>query len=268
MAEDILKGIQINSKGYGTISKIAMQDRNLHITAKAIYAYFNSFSGGGDSCFPTRAKICYDLGISNDTFGKYLKQLVNNGYIEVEQVKENGRFSHNVYTICSTILPCPKISDTVNIVYGEMDTNNNSYNKNKDNNNNKDNNIKEKYIKEKPVKHKYGEYNNVLLTDAEFEKLKAEFPNDYQSRIEELSGYMQSKGARYKDHLATIRNWARRKQNNGYSKPSYSQQNYSQPAQPKREETEEERQQRVHEQYLRAMEAFGVDPNEKFDDDF
>ena len=34
-----------------------------------------------------------------------------------------------------------------------------------------------------------------------------------------------------------------------------------------REETEEERQQRVHEQYLRAMEAFGVDPNEKFDDD-
>jgi len=44
-------------------------------------------------------------------------------------------------------------------------------------------------------------------------------------------------------------------------------QNYSQPVQPKREETEEERQQRVHEQYLRAMEAFGVDPNEKFDDD-
>ena len=121
--------------------------------------------------------------------------------------------------------------------------------------------------KEKPIKHKYGEYNNVLLSDAEVEKLKTEFPNDYQSRIERLSGYMQSTGKSYKDHLATIRNWARRDNNNGYSKPSYSQRNYSQPAQPKREETEEERQQRVHEQYLRAMEAFGVDPNEEFDDD-
>lgn len=116
--------------------------------------------------------------------------------------------------------------------------------------------------KEKPIKHKYGEYNNVLLSDAEFEKLKAELPNRYQDYIERLSGYMQSKGVRYKDHLATIRNWARKDNNNGYSKPSYSQ-----PVQPKKEETEEERQQRVHEQYLRAMEAFGVDPNEKFDDD-
>lgn len=267
MADDILKGVQINSKGYGTISKIAMQDRNLHITAKAIYAYFNSFSGGGDSCFPTRAKICYDLGISNDTFGKYLKQLVNNGYIEVEQVKENGRFSHNVYTICSTISPCPKISDTENIVHDRTDTNNNNYNNNNNFNNNKDNNIKEKNKKEKPIKHKYGEYNNVLLSDAEFEKLKAELPYSYQDYIERLSGYMQSKGKSYKDHLATIRNWARRDNNNGYSKPSYSQQNYSQPVQQKKEETEEERQKRVHEQYLRAMEAFGVDPNEEFDDD-
>ena len=29
--------------------------------------------------------------------------------------------------------------------------------------------------KTKPVKHKYGEYNNVLLTDEELEKLKTEY---------------------------------------------------------------------------------------------
>lgn len=62
----------------------------------------------------------------------------------------------------------------------------------------------------RPVKHKHGEYENVLLTDVEFEKLKAEFPNDWQQRIDNLSRYMKSKGAVYKDHLATIRNWARR----------------------------------------------------------
>lgn len=58
-------------------------------------------------------------------------------------------------------------------------------------------------------KHKYGEYNNVLLTDDELEKLKAEYP-DYQDRIERLSGYIASKGNKYKSHYATIRNWARK----------------------------------------------------------
>lgn len=62
----------------------------------------------------------------------------------------------------------------------------------------------------RPEKHKHGEYMNVLLTDVELEKLQAEFPNDWQQRIDSLSRYMKSKGTVYKDHLATIRNWARR----------------------------------------------------------
>lgn len=60
------------------------------------------------------------------------------------------------------------------------------------------------------VRHKYGEYKNVLLSDEDMQKLKNEFPDDYQQRIERLSAYIASKGAKYKNHLATIRNWARR----------------------------------------------------------
>lgn len=63
--------------------------------------------------------------------------------------------------------------------------------------------------KKKPSKHKYGEYSNVLLSDQDMEKLKAEFP-DWQARIERLSSYMASTGKSYKNHLATIRNWARK----------------------------------------------------------
>lgn len=63
--------------------------------------------------------------------------------------------------------------------------------------------------KKEKIRHKYGEYTNVLLTDEELEKLKREFP-DWESRIERLSSYMKSTGKSYKDHLATIRNWARR----------------------------------------------------------
>ena len=61
----------------------------------------------------------------------------------------------------------------------------------------------------KPTRHKYGLYKNVLLSDAELEKLKAEFP-DWEERIERLSEYIESKGAKYKNHLATIRAWERR----------------------------------------------------------
>lgn len=59
------------------------------------------------------------------------------------------------------------------------------------------------------VKHKHGEYNNVLLTDTELEKLKTEYSN-YQELIDRLSGYIESKGAKYKSHYATIRNWVRK----------------------------------------------------------
>lgn len=63
--------------------------------------------------------------------------------------------------------------------------------------------------KEKPTRHKYGEYQNVLLSDEDLEKLKTEFL-DWSDRIERLSAYMASTGKSYKNHLATIRNWARR----------------------------------------------------------
>lgn len=71
----------------------------------------------------------------------------------------------------------------------------------------------------KPTKHKYGEYKNVLLTDAELEKLKEEYP-DYEERIDNLSGYLESTGKSYKSHYATIRNWARK---DAEKKPVYVQ---------------------------------------------
>lgn len=69
---------------------------------------------------------------------------------------------------------------------------------------------KNKSISKKNPRHKHGEYQNVLLSDDDLEKLKAEFPSDWDQRIQRLSEYMASSGKSYKNHLATIRNWARR----------------------------------------------------------
>lgn len=82
----------------------------------------------------------------------------------------------------------------------------NSYDEHMVNENVNVNETNKKIVK---VKHKHGEYNNVLLSDEDLEKLKAEF-TDWEERIERLSEYIESKGAKYKSHLATIRSWARK----------------------------------------------------------
>jgi predicted phage replisome organizer len=61
-------------------------------------------------------------------------------------------------------------------------------------------------------KHRYGMYDNVLLSDIELDKLKNEFP-DYLDRIEKLSEGIASKGYKYKNHLAAIRSWHRNETN-------------------------------------------------------
>jgi hypothetical protein len=51
---------------------------------------------------------------------------------------------------------------------------------------------------------------NVYLTQGEYEKLVAEFgEKPSREKIERLSLYMKSKGAKYKDHYATILTWER-----------------------------------------------------------
>ena len=87
----------------------------------------------------------------------------------------------------------------------------------------------------KEPRHKYGEYKNVLLSDSDMTKLKAEFPNDWEERIERLSSYMESKGKTYKNHLATIRCWAKRdEEKNANKKTSSNESSW--------EKTEEEKQ--------------------------
>lgn len=61
----------------------------------------------------------------------------------------------------------------------------------------------------------YGANNNVLLTDEELEKLKTKFPLDYQTRIDDLSFYLSSKGAKYASHYMTILSWARKDEKGG-----------------------------------------------------
>ena len=84
-------------KGYGVVGKYVMQDRRLNPIAKALYAYICTF---GNIAFPGLDKICYDLQINKNTYSKYMRQLVDLGYITVRQKRGAGNsFQRNVYVI-------------------------------------------------------------------------------------------------------------------------------------------------------------------------
>jgi len=76
--------------------------------------------------------------------------------------------------------------------------------------------------KTKVEKFKFGEFENVLLTEEEHEKAKAKFKEDLQPMIEKLSSYLQSSGKTYKSHYATFSSWVNKavleeKQKNGHN---------------------------------------------------
>ncbi|MGM0153318.1 hypothetical protein [Enterococcus sp. 3G6_DIV0642] len=56
----------------------------------------------------------------------------------------------------------------------------------------------------------YGNYQNVPLSYDQLSKLKHEFPDDWEQRINIVSEYCESTGKAYKNYLATIRNWAKK----------------------------------------------------------
>lgn len=148
-------------------------------------------------------------GVNKETISRWVSDLIKFGYLNREIIYKEG--TNQIINRYLRINQYP-IDEKRNTPIDE---------KVKDNNtsiNNTFNNTKE-YIRElppskkskaKPVRHKYGEYKNVLLSDEQMEKLKTEFPNDYQERIERLSEYCESSGKTYKNYLATIRSWARK----------------------------------------------------------
>ena len=61
-------------------------------------------------------------------------------------------------------------------------------------------------------KEKYGQFGNVLLSPEEWSKLVDLYrENNTQILVNELDGYIESTGKKYKSHYATLLNWARRK---------------------------------------------------------
>lgn len=60
----------------------------------------------------------------------------------------------------------------------------------------------------------FGSAKNVMMTDAEYERLQKEY-GDVDQMIEELSDYIRLHPQKYRDHYAALRTWCRRRRQEG-----------------------------------------------------
>ncbi len=101
---DTLVFENVAAHGFGTVPKLVMLDQNLTSQAKAIYAYFASFSGMGTTSFPRRATILRELKIGSlSTYYRHFNLLIEKGYLSIEQRKNGGRFDICIYRLHSMV---------------------------------------------------------------------------------------------------------------------------------------------------------------------
>lgn len=111
---DFLVFESVAAHGFGTVPKVVMLDPDLTPQAKAIYAYFASFSGAGTTAFPRRTTIMRELLIgSMGTYYQHFNLLVDRGYITVEQKKSNGRFDICIYRLPSLVPPAGQVESAM-----------------------------------------------------------------------------------------------------------------------------------------------------------
>lgn len=186
---------------YAVIPAEVRYDDSLTANAKLLYGEISSLCNTEGKCWATNSYFADLYGVSQSTISVWISSLAKKGHIRNTIIyKEGTREILNRYLEISKegYLENSKEGISKNLKENNTSINNTSINK-------------KKYIKKsQEQRHRYGEYSNVLLSDEDMEKLKNEFPNDWGQRIDRLSAYMKSTGKSYKDHLATIRNWARR----------------------------------------------------------
>ena len=198
------------------ISNVGLKDNRLSFKAKGLLSYMLSLPDDW---------IFYESEIVNHaTDGKQsvrtgMKELEKFGYLVKEQKRNSkGKFAKIDWVVSdepingdtTTFQPSTTFPSTDNPSTDKRATDNRTLLSTNELSTNIQSTDKDTAS---PKKSKYGDAENVLLTDEEYKKLKDRFPSDYEERINNLSYYIASKGAKYKSHYMTILAWARKDSN-------------------------------------------------------
>ncbi len=212
------------NKNYTAMSNVHLRDKNLSLKAKGLLSLILSLP---DDWSYSVNGLTANVKEGRDVVLSTLRELEQHGYVFREQSRDGkgrmGKIEYLIYevpeenplwvlqskkpqsenpttgkpTTAKPITEDPMSEDPQSETTLLLSTN-------------KQNTDKTNNRMKKEIRHQYGGYQNVLFSDLEYEKLREEFPYDYERWIERLSEYMASTGKNYKNHLATIRSWSRR----------------------------------------------------------
>ena len=185
------------------IPKEIWLNKDLSTNEKILLAEIDSLGGLSDGCFASNQYLAEFFGLSKDRISKLISGLKNKGYITVELVYKEGTCEVDKRII--KLNPYSYFYQGVQLHQGGIGENTkditNNYNIN---NNNKAS--KKKTTKE--PRHKYGEFKNVLLSDKDLEKLKAEYGEELVEKyIKKMDEWIELNGRRYKNYYLALRQW-------------------------------------------------------------
>ena len=159
-------------------------------------------------------------GIFDSTLYQNFNILTSKGiqkrYIEATQRRKSVLMKREYYLLKSDLVNDNDDNNLINVIINSKKANNNPQSKVKESKVNKSkvnkSKIKESRVEESNNSYRstlspYGKFKNVLLSENELYKLKEEYPNEYDAKIDRLSIYMESSGATYKNHFAKLIEW-------------------------------------------------------------
>ena len=185
------------------IPKEIWLNKDLSTNEKILLAEIDSLGGSSDGCFASNQYFADFFDLSKDRISRLVSGLKNKGYITVELIYKEGTCEVDKRII--KLNPYSYFYQGVQNHQGGIGENTkditNNYNIN---NNNKTS--KKKTTKE--VRHKYGEFKNVLLSDKDLEKLKAEYGEELVEKyIKKMDEWIELNGRRYKNYYLALRQW-------------------------------------------------------------
>ena len=207
---------------YAIIPADVRYDNELKSIEKLLYGEITALTQKTGECWASNSYFAKLYNLYPTTISKYLNNLKQKGYISIEiQYYENSNqiekriicIAQTDNTYCSNEQEGIVQTDNRGIVQiskggiAHTSKENNTSNNNTSINNTSINTIYSgSKTKPKKIKHKYGEYQNVLLTDEELEKLNQDYENT-NDLITYLDEYIEMKGYKAKSHYLCIKKW-------------------------------------------------------------
>lgn len=201
------------------VTNAALRDKSISLAARGLLAYMLTFADEWSFNFEA---ITEQTGASRYEVRQTINELKDAGYIQTRQEKSpTGQFLGKTYDVYEDAGEHrvskyrPSEIPTVGNTDGpkpDRRKNRRSENRTLKNTNiyKKTNSKKTNSIKK--TKEAHGEFENVLLTPEEYQKLGERIGDTARDGlIEELSCYLQNHPNKYKDHYATILTWARKR---------------------------------------------------------